>query len=83
MRVASKRLGQEIETPIALAATAIEIKQQINTGQTTVPCFALVCTGFTLEVRKALQGVSTQTGKRKSIRHDEVGVKRIKGETDA
>jgi len=77
-RATTKGLGQDAEIPETVSAAATELKRQYESGQAAVPCFALVCTGFTMQVNTALHEAATHTRKRKSGGKD--GGKRVKRE---
>jgi len=74
----AKGLGQDAAIPETVSAAATELKRQYESGQAAVPCFTLVCTGFTMQVRAALQDALTHTRKRKYSGKD--GGKRVKRE---
>lgn len=77
-RVAAEGLGQDAAIPETVSAAAAELKRQYQSGQAVVPCFTLVCMGFTMEVYAALHKVATHSKKRKSSEKD--GGKRVKRE---
>jgi len=78
VRVATQKLGQDAVTPAAVSAAVTELKEQYESGHATIPCFTLVCTGFTAQVHTALQSAETRTRKRKA--NGQVQGKRIKRE---
>jgi len=80
MRVAVEGLGQEQATPETISAAATELRRQYESGQVAVPCFMLVCTGFTMQLHAALHEAATLTRKRKLSGRLDNGGKRVKGE---
>jgi len=78
LRVAAERLGQTA-TPATISAAAAEVRQQFESAQATVPCFTLVCTGFTTQIQTALHYAPAETRKRKLS--GQGGGKRVKKET--
>ena len=81
MGVAAKGLGQEAATPETVSAAATELRRQYESGQAAVPCFTLVCTGFTTQVHAVLHEAATHTRKRKYSGQKDGG-KRVKGEAN-
>ncbi|KAF9654063.1 hypothetical protein BDM02DRAFT_3086589, partial [Thelephora ganbajun] len=80
IRAAAQRPGQDTVTPATVSAAAAELRQQYESGQAVVPCFTLICTGYTMQVHAAMHGTVTRTGKRKA--DGQAGGKRIKRETN-
>ena len=79
-RVAAQKLGAKA-TPAAICTAAAELKQQYKSGKETVPCFALVCTGFTMQVHETLCDAAAPTRKRKL--EGQAGGKRAKIEANS
>lgn len=68
-------------TPEAVFAAVTELRRGYESGKEAIPCFALVCTGFTPQVHTAL--ATARIGKRESDAQLEAGGKRFKRETNS
>ena len=79
MKVAAQGLEQDAAAPATVSAAANELKRQYDSGQAAIPCFTLVCTSFTLQMRVTLHN-ATRAGKRKF--DGQVEGKRIKKEAN-
>ena len=77
MKVAAQGFELDAAAP-ALSTAATELRRRYESSQAAVPCFTLVCTGFTLQMQAALH-YATRTGKRKL--DGQAGGKRVKRET--
>jgi len=82
LRAAIQSLGQGTTSPEIVSATASELRKQYDMGLARIPCFTLVCTGFTAELHAALYGAATRGTKRGLDGLDQAGGKRVKKESD-